>query len=42
MSCLGALFSTLVTTLKLKNHDLDVLTEMGLECLYLKEILEVW
>ena len=27
--------------LKLKNRDLDVLTEMGLECLYSKEILEI-
>ena len=28
--------------LKLNNHDLDVLTEMKLECLYSKEILEIW
>ena len=38
MSCFRALFSTIFAHQKPKNRDSDVLTEMGLECLYSKEI----
>jgi len=38
MSCFRALFSTIFSRQNPKNHDLDVLTEMGLECLYSKQI----
>ena len=38
MSCFRTLFSIIFAHQKPKNRDSDVLTEMGLECLYSKEI----